>query len=1599
MSVILDATQFGTLDAHYPVLLLPVSVQVKYVPTPTAAMPYELRVRIYPDQLGISTHEAPLTSEEVAAGQAYWQQAPFVQPGQLHDLAYWRPLVARFGAPRAQWLLRQTTPDNLSAVLGGATPIFAPPSPPAAERWTRAAQARALPECFSVLLYSQATTREEVADSPVRTQLFPAGATPAYAPALVPEPTTEFLSIYKVVTGSVVTKDALAVGLAPPTDDATAPQPAAEPATALPIGGIDADNRWTVDFDLAVAKGMAVRIPLSQTEYEAGFPRLVVLGVRAATAEAGQQALHALFTEHYYTGGLGLVPQGTPTNNTDTVAAGYSSRERTDADASFALLTQTLPVTTQPWDVRPDGQHLATALGLTEALPSLAGALGQDAQLAQVFNRALWPATYGYFLDELLHGMLSPEALDWTRAFFEKYVLARGAVPALRVGAQPYGVLPTTCFSAWEVPDAAAHPYPEHLRQALAQLDVTWTERLNPQPHLYGTTLAGASASTPQTLKLAAAPADSSNLLTDLALDATSTEYYQRYLIGPALAEAFNHATANDDQSMWADSVRRFAAFDPTANPFYEEFRQRLDPSGNLLPASALPIFERVFQSTYTKLADAFADEPAATRHEGLLLDGQPLSETQVLAPFLGVGTSGPNFAQWLATASFEEIRVEDFTKVAGSGDDFAAPTSLLYRLLRQAVLREYWTVGWQYRADHASPALPAVPADQALDKELFNIDTTDEARWSWLYTPITPSGTTQAVLLHQYLQAQVLTSYLAAVAQLGTVPTAQLERLLAEHLDLGSYRLDAWRLAQVAERLDGLRQTQPTGSHLGAFGWLENLRPGDTSIPDAADATLRHDPDNLGYLHAPSLTHGTAAAILRQGYKSRQHTADGTDPAADRMAVDMSSRRVRAALSLLDGLRAGHSLGALLGQSLERAFQQHPTPAGGTPFTSYIEKFRQCYPLADEHALVAGPNQTAPVGLAPEQAARQVVDGAALLRGAGAGYPFGVFGLPALASNPDFVSFATAQVAQLIDDLDALGDVAVSEGIYQAARGNADRAGAVLESVAKGQYPVNPDVVHPAQRSFTLTQRVLVHLPTDITVPVWPATDTPRLLAAPRLNAWLAQFFPEPASLIFAFDYQDSPSPTPYTATLYATGLHAIDLLYLLDEHALQSGSAFDRLLLLAVGGQAGPPAKAGTPLVISYLDDATHTGPAALRRRLPLLARLRQLVGGSRPARPHDLQAPGLLTADPYQGAALPTFTTAKKALQDLAADLAPDKAVATQRTALGQATLFGLAEAPAALADEAPLAAGAATVRQAALARVAAAEAVRQAFVEAHAATTPLDGDTLLELGAAYFGPGFRPDVEFTLTGDIQAAYAAAAASAAAAQLLRYYHDQPDPIRNQPLALQEWLHGLATVREPLNQLDKVFLINSLLSPEVLYKSPAYPLGSPLLPLQPAQYAASASAADYWLGLPWPADYAPPGDAVSLVQWLPAQYDPIQPQAALWLDEWAETLPLVSQTTALAFHYDQPNSEAPQTMLLVVPPRADRSQPWLAADLLGAVNETLDLAKKRTVEPDTLAFTHLATVLPAVVAPVAQQAVTFTLDLGSINQTARFGEEALQA
>src|SRR5262249_38141940 len=158
-----------------------------------------------------------------------------------------------------------------------------------------------------------------------------------------------------------------------------------------------------------------------------------------------------------------------------------------------------------------------------------------------------------------------------------------------------------------------------------------------------------------------------------------------------------------------------------------------------------------------------------------------------------------------------------------------------------------------------------------------------------------------------------------SSLRQLSQLTVAELDRLAAGTLDLCSYRLDAWITSVATRRLAAMRQANPDGVYLGGYGWLENLKPTAalppaTTIKEESDAPAFALPNNPGFIHAPSLGHAATAAVLRGGHVTHQNVAAG-----HLLAIDLSSERARLAKWLLDGVRAGQPLGALLGYRFER--------------------------------------------------------------------------------------------------------------------------------------------------------------------------------------------------------------------------------------------------------------------------------------------------------------------------------------------------------------------------------------------------------------------------------------------------------------------------------------------------------------------------------------------------------------------------------------------------------------------------------------------------------------------------------------------------------
>jgi len=178
---------------------------------------------------------------------------------------------------------------------------------------------------------------------------------------------------------------------------------------------------------------------------------------------------------------------------------------------------------------------------------------------------------------------------------------------------------------------------------------------------------------------------------------------------------------------------------------------------------------------------------------------------------------------------------------------------------------------------------------------------------------------------------------------------------------------------------------------------------------------------------------------------------------------------------------------------------------------------------------------------------------------------------------------------------------------------------------------------------------------------------------------------------------------------------------------------------------------------------------------------------------------------------------------------------------------------------------------------------------------------------------------------------------------------------------LAVDEWLQGVAAVRKQARLLDQLQTYQQLFDRDAL-------------PLHPLQLPFDAKA--HWIAMEFPQVgaeqlddpdvFVPRGDFLSFVRHLPEGHDAAAAQAGLLIDEWNEVIPNRIETTGIAVHYNQPNTEPAQCVLVAVSPSMTGHWEW--DDLVETLIDTFDRAKRRAVEPDFLRTTPYAQLLPAV-------------------------------
>ena len=499
-----------------------------------------------------------------------------------------------------------------------------------------------------------------------------------------------------------------------------------------------------------------------------------------------------------------------------------------------------------------------------------------------------------------------------------------------------------------------------------------------------------------------------------------------------------------------------------------------------------------------------------------------PLSGTLVQAA-PGASLSPNYIAALLAARDLDAIRHNKVQQ--------PPPRTLLYLLLRHALLLEYAAAA--SRLLRLTPALRREPelinlvAGQATSTVWKQLETLTSIaggagqRPLWQFLPgFQPAGTPD---LDIGSAVQPLNECRASLAHLQGLSPARLEQLLAGTLDLCAYRLDAWITSFATKRLAEMRKTQPTGVLFGGYGWVMNLKPAaqTTVTPPPGEAgPLVQAANNPGFVHTPSLTQASTVALLRSG-----HLAHGGSQASNSpLAIDLSSERVRLATWLLDGVRQGQPLGALLGYRFERQLQE----AGQAQFIAY---FRELAPLVAK--------QLEETDLPVESiAANNVVDGLklnhiwqeVLKRPPEPGRPetdAGPVGIlfRALTNPPSGSDVLNARgilesaLRRLADAEDAVSDALLAESVYQVMRGNPLRAASTVESIAGGETPPPElEVVQTPRTGIALTHRLVALFSGDPVVPpasAWAqATLSIRANAEPHLNAWAAKLLVNPAKV-----------------------------------------------------------------------------------------------------------------------------------------------------------------------------------------------------------------------------------------------------------------------------------------------------------------------------------------------------------------------------------------------------------------------------------------------------------------------------------------------------
>lgn len=1516
------------LNGNLPIVLLPVRIETRFVSPPVVDSD-ELWIRIFPDDIHTNTHEPSLTHEEITTGETYWERLAEIgkqdaAESREEDMKNaWAQLKDTVTiAQRAIWVAKTTKPVNWenATVVPPANLQFPEYHDVKEVSWTKAPRTQALPDRFVATIYrNNRAVFEQIGN-------------------VIPD--TVFLGPDPLAADTAIQKDGNEIKL-------------------------NEDIDWLQNFDKAISNGLGMKIKLQSQMFATGktIEKITILGVCLSTdADGGKTVLEQLFENHHYSKGLSLLRRGTPTNNTEKDGSGYSKNEDYLLKGYYSggHLTKISG---------SDLDYFAKILGVEFTnMQELNNSDLNEHTNALNMNTALYAATLSDFFGEYMKPAVKENDAISIRSFFTSFVSARGPLPPIRVGEQPYGFLLSSDLSSWTEKNSKFY---SGFSDVLRRLQSVWDGFVN-------------------TKKLSIGKGgDSDTLLRILGLQPGSVAFRQR--LGNLPDYSYTLANVNTDK-LKSQVV--------SLNHIIVNFLQTLGYTLSMDNYYPL-ISDLIFYARTTPVSD-----------KKLLLPDVAVSETAYL-PLLP--KSNLNYIAWMA----QRATISSLQNVNFDGD--IPPRTLLCLWLRHALLTELTNSGTKYYADNNSAINTA-----GFQKSLYNFnkDTSDLTTYELLNGEAKKldgvkfaavKGNIADYLLDPHIKIpynQNIVAMKNAMAKLATLSTAELEKNLSDFIDLCSYRLDAWQTGLFTRRALANRNTTPSGLYIGAYGWIENLQPeaktylSMETVPEKIRPSDNIPPvklkENAGFSHVPSLNHATAMGLLLAGYKNH---ASRSNP--DAFAVNLSSERTRKALDILQGVSNGQSIEVLLGYQFERAMHDF-TSSGAGNLNQYIYDFRNKY-VVDSISI---PQQGSPevqetINTYP------VVNGLKIIKAPSAE-------ISAIVTDPNLLDDVMNIKNKLADLLDACNDILLAESAYQLTQGNRDRTSAVLNATLLADTPPQVQVTDtPRSSLLTYTHRIALHFNTGAAatgnLAGWPQSASPRSAFEPGMNQWLAQLIGNAKNIVcsVAAVEKDGNETNASFITLADLVLQPIDLIYIIPEDLAGGATELESRIAFQYRNVKHPDAN--TPVKITFNPSGLAANKISVARVYPLLRNLKKLITGSRTASARDFASKQNTVNTGVDDTGI-DFTDFKNRINTAIGSLShefnsfnsvvpgphlpkdefnPENfgaffAIMIEKP--GEKNRYDSLEL-----DDAAITAIINFQIMATSYGVQLAYPENQNLIvslnkrdllektfniwkiiddkirNAGKKLTDAESETnitsklnlLISATKTVLGDDFIPIPQFKYNNPESLDETFADEK----QLLSYAETVTG--NSDSVNKESWIQSVSRVREPVALLETVRIMAEAASGnEVGFIMAQVPYRQ----------------ADSWLGFEFPKEYdgAPfniMDDTISLAVIGEAATDTKAAQSVLIVDDWTEKIPVDEEITGVAFHYNQASATAPQSVIVAIEPTGNGKWDWSV--LQGVLNDTLRRAKSRAVEPDHLMENQaLSVLLPMTIASFDVNEANVSLD-----------------